>query len=156
MVFTDGTIIMHKKAVGHSREEIVRQVVEKDPSVKQYVEYVPIGESSETLHRWIENGAAITYITSRKGAEVNVIRDVLQRHNFPKGQFEFRREGEEYQNVVERVIPDVLVEDDCKSIGGEAEMIYPNIRSDLKPLIRSVVVKEFEGMDHLPDDPYLF
>lgn len=41
--------------------------------------------------------------------------------------------------------------DDCESIGGEPEMTYPHIRADLKPKIKSIVVKEFQGIDHLPD-----
>ena len=49
-------------------------------------------------------------------------------------------------------MPDVLVEDDCESIGGEVEMTYPHIRPELKPRIKSVVVREFGGIDHLPDD----
>jgi len=53
--------------------------------------------------------------------------------------------------VAERVMPDILIEDDCESIGGESEMIYPHIREDLKQKIKSIVVKEFQGIDHLPD-----
>jgi len=48
-------------------------------------------------------------------------------------------------------MPDILIEDDCESIGGESEMIYPHIREDLKQKIKSIVVKEFQGIDHLPD-----
>jgi len=53
--------------------------------------------------------------------------------------------------VAERVMPDILIEDDCESIGGESEMTYPHIREDLKQKIKSIVVKEFQGIDHLPD-----
>jgi len=45
-----------------------------------------------------------------------------------------------------------LIEDDCESIGGMEEMTIINIKPDLKKKIKSVVVKEFEGIDHLPDD----
>jgi hypothetical protein len=31
-------------------------------------------------------------------------------------------------------------------------MTYPHVKSELKARIRSVVVKEFGGIDHLPDD----
>ena len=48
--------------------------------------------------------------------------------------------------------PDILIEDDCESIGGTAEMTYPHIREDLKPKIKSIVVKEFQGFDNLPDN----
>ncbi|MBU1868283.1 hypothetical protein KJ608_02360 [Patescibacteria group bacterium] len=48
-------------------------------------------------------------------------------------------------------MPDILVEDDCESIGGEQEMTYTHIRPSLKEKIKSAVVKEFNGIDHLPD-----
>ncbi len=45
-----------------------------------------------------------------------------------------------------------IIEDDCESIGGEKEMTYPGIKSELKTRIKSIVVKEFGGIDHLPGD----
>lgn len=60
--------------------------------------------------------------------------------------------GEHYKDVAERVRPDVLVEDDCERIGGEVQMTYPHIRAELKARIVSIVVKEFGGIDHLPDN----
>lgn len=64
----------------------------------------------------------------------------------------FRREGEEYKNAAERVIPDILIEDDCESIGGEVEMTYPHIKPELKTRIKSITVKEFGGIDHLSEN----
>lgn len=49
-------------------------------------------------------------------------------------------------------MPDVLIEDDCESIGGEKEMVYPHIKPELRTKIKSIVVEEFEGIDHLPDE----
>ncbi len=34
-------------------------------------------------------------------------------------------------------------------------MVYPNLPGNMKQSIASVVVREFEGIDHLPDDPEL-
>ena len=48
-------------------------------------------------------------------------------------------------------MPDILIEDDCKSIGGEIEMTYPHINPQKKGKIKSIVVKEFSGIDNLPD-----
>jgi hypothetical protein len=64
----------------------------------------------------------------------------------------FPYSDEQYHDVAERVLPDVLIEDDCESIGGEKEMTYPHIKPELKAKIKSIVVKEFGGIDHLPDD----
>lgn len=48
-------------------------------------------------------------------------------------------------------MPDVLIEDDCESIGGEPQMTYPHVKKNKKKLIKSIVVKEFSGIDNLPD-----
>jgi len=49
-------------------------------------------------------------------------------------------------------MPDILIEDDCESIGGQAEMTYLHIKPEFKKLIKSIPVKEFGGINHLPDD----
>ena len=63
----------------------------------------------------------------------------------------FRKKGESYKDVAEKVKPDILVEDDCESIGGEKEMTYTFIEKGLKEKIISIPIKEFGGIDHLPD-----
>lgn len=156
MIFTEGTLLMHKGAIGRSRGEAVSQVVAEEASVGQYADYVPVGESVKKIKEWAGKGAVIIYLTSRKGEEVEAIKSVLKQWDFPEGSLEFRKEGEEYKDVIERVIPDVLIEDDCKSIGGAQEMVYPNLRSGLKSNIKSVVVKEFDGIDGLSDCLYDF
>jgi hypothetical protein len=55
--------------------------------------------------------------------------------------------------VVERIrpLPNVIVEDDCESIGVAIEMVYPRLKPELKDRTKSIVVREFGGIDHLPD-----
>jgi len=153
LIFTEGTILMHKNAVGHDRSTIVRQVIENEPSVKNYTEYIPVGKAVEKIRKWQNQGGEIVYLTSRRtDKEVENIRTVLQKYNFPAGSLEFRKGTEEYKDVAERIMPDILIEDDCESIGGEKEMTYPHIASEVKEKTRLVVIKEFEGIDHLSDD----
>jgi predicted nucleic acid-binding Zn ribbon protein len=153
MIFTEGTILMHKSAIGCSREKAVAQVMTGEPSVGKYSEYVPIGGAVEKIKSWVANGATIIYLTSRKGEEVKEIKSVLDRYNFSDGQLESRQECEEYKDVVERIAPDVLIEDDCESVGGASEMCHPNLRSNFQSEIKSIVVKEFEGIDCLSENP---
>lgn len=88
-----------------------------------------------------------------KPDEAADIKYILEKYNFPDSQnLLFRKQEEQYKDVCERLMPDILIEDDCESIGGEIEMTYPHIRIDLKKKIKSVVVKEFGGIDHLPDN----
>ena len=49
-------------------------------------------------------------------------------------------------------ITDVLIEDDCESIGGQAEMTITYVSPEKKKQIKSIPVPEFGGIDHLPDD----
>lgn len=144
---------MHRNAVGRSREEIVEQVRSKDSSLKEFSSYVPVGNCVKKIQTWKDKGATIIYITSRRTPdEILAIKTVLERYHFPEGELLFRKSDEEYKDVAERVLPDVLIEDDCESIGGENEMVYPHIRPELKTKIKSIAVKEFGGIDHLPDD----
>jgi hypothetical protein len=154
LVFLHGTSIMHEGAKGLAREEMTRQVTEGDKSLHDYASYIPVGNAVRKLREWKRQGAAICYLSSHRNAkDVADDKSVLKRYAFPDGQVFYRRNREQYKDVVERIqpLPDVIVEDDCESIGGEVEMVYPNLRPALKNRIRSIVVKEFGGIDHLPD-----
>ena len=125
LVFTEGTVIMHRSALGHAPKK---------------------------LRNWQIDGAEIAYLTSRKVlAEVEQIRNVLKEYNFPDGRLFYRHKGERYEDIVERVNPDILVEDDCESIGGASQMIVTHLKPRIRKRTRVVVVKEFVGIDHLAD-----
>jgi quercetin dioxygenase-like cupin family protein len=152
LVFLHGTTIMHRGAMGHSREERVRQVRMGEESVREYATYVPIGNAVEKLQHWHNQGAEIIYLGShRNPGHVEKDRVVLNSYGFPAGEVIFRQGQQTYKDVAESVLPDVLIEDDCESIGGEVEMVYPHIAPSLQRQITSIVVREFEGIDHLPD-----
>ncbi len=152
MVFLHGTTIMHGGGVGRTREERVRQIVDREESVRDFDSYVPIDHAVAKLQTWKEQGAEIVYLSSHRAVEdVEKDQSVLRAYAFPTGEVLFRRDGEDYRHVAERIAPDILVEDDCESIGGEEEMTYPHIQPGLKTRIKSIAVKEFGGIDHLPD-----
>ena len=152
LVFLHGTILMHSTGAGKTRQERVRQVVEEDQSVSQYESYIPIGNAVEKLRGWQRQGAEIAYLSSRRGnEEIEIDRSVLRRFGFPEGEIHFRKTGEEYVDVVARVMPDLLIEDDCESIGGGKEMTSRHLQDKAKEKIDVIVVKEFGGIDHLPD-----
>lgn len=154
LVFLHGTSIMHKNAKGLSREEIMKRVKEGDESVHDYFSYFPIGDVVKKLKIWEKQGAEICYLSSHENEEdVEKDKFVLRKYGFPIGQIFYRQNGEQYKNVIERVnpLPDVIIEDDCESIGGEIEMTYPHLEPELKAKIKSIVVKEFEGINPLPD-----
>ena len=154
LIFLHGTTIMHPTALGHSREERVAQVRRREPSVADYAAYVPVGNVVEKLARWQRQGAEILYLSSHRKPE-NVAKDasVVERFGFPAGEIFFRQPGESYADAARRARPDVIVEDDCESIGGAVEMTYLHLRPEEQARITSIVVREFEGIDHLPDVP---
>lgn len=152
LIFTEGTIIMHKNARGHSRKEIVEQVKNKEVSVHDYSTYIPVGKAVEKLKKWKDQGAELLYLTSRKKPqEIEEIKKVLSEYQFPEGELYFRVANEEYKDVAERLKPTILIEDDCESIGGTEEMTITHIDPQIKAEINSVPIKEFGGIDHLPD-----
>ena len=165
LIFTEGTVLMHGLAKGVSRKERVRQskatVIQRIlpfkaslGSINDLESYIPVGNAVEKLKSWKKQGAEIVYLTSRKiRSEIEIIKKILSKYNFPDWQnLYFRKQGEEYKDVAERLLPDILIEDDCESIGGEKEMVYPHIKEELKSKIKSVIIKEFEGIDNLPKD----
>ena len=151
MVFTEGTIFSHSDWIGLAREEVVQRA--KEGEEPDYAAMIPIGNAAQRIRAWSDAGAEIQYLTSRRSLdEVEKVREVLRLYDFPQGQLFFRLEGEEYKDTAERAFPDVLIEDDCESIGGEVEMTYPHIRPEIKTRIVSIVVREFGGIDHLPEE----
>ena len=119
---------------------------------RDYASYVPTEGAVDKLSRWQRQGAEICYLTSCRWNEnesLEAVRATLRRFNFPAGELCCRQEGEEYVDVVARVLPDVLIEDDCESIGWD-EVITPKLRAEWG--IKGIVVPEFGGLAHLPDD----
>ena len=174
LIFTEGTILTPKISEDLSREEVVEQskiegiqreeavlqfeskndVPVKPESVHDYSNYIPVSNVVKKLTGWKNQGTTICYLSSRRiKPEIEAIKSVLTKFKFPDfDNLYFRQQNEDYKDVAERIMPDILIEDDCESIGGEVEMTYPHIKSELKDRIKSVVVKEFSGIDSLPDN----
>jgi hypothetical protein len=153
IVFLHGTVIMHGAAVGRSRHERVAQVVAREPSVRDYAGYVPVGGAVAKLRGWRDAGALIDYLSSHeKPYDVAADKLVLRTNGFPGGHVFFRQPSEMYSDIAERELPDVLIEDDCESIGAR-HITYPHIPAAARDRIKSIIVPEFGGIDHLPDNP---
>jgi len=154
MVFLHGTTLMHPSGVNEPREVRVRQSRDRDPSVTDFANYVPIGDAAEKLEAWAAKGAEIVYLSShRNSLDLVADRAVISQWAFPPGEVLWREAEESYADVVARAAPDILVEDDCESIGGRREAASTDLPPELAKRVRSLVVKEFGGIDHLPDDP---
>lgn len=144
---------MHATGLEKTRETRVKQVVELDPSVFDFSSYVPIGKAVEKLTKWSSQGVEICYISSH-GIPSDVAKDkrLLKKYDFPQGDIFYCKGEKSYKDIIEQIKPTILIEDDCESIGGPQEMAITFVKPEMKKLIKSVVVKEFEGVDNLPDD----
>jgi len=133
LIFTEGTII-----ISSSKEK-----------PRDYASYFPVKDAVNKIINWKNQGNEISYITSRKKREeIEIIKNILKKYNFPEGVLHYRERGEEYKDVVAGVKPDILIEDNCESIGAE-EIIAPKLDPALK--ITCIIIPEFGGIDHLPD-----
>ena len=127
LVFLQGTLIMHTSAVGKTRAEVFYlSALTEDKKAR--------GDE----------------IVGKDGLKAD--QEILDKYGFPKGKIYHRQKGESYAQIAERVMPDILIEDDCESIGGTKEMTITFVKPDIKRQIKSIAIKEFGGIDHLPDD----
>ncbi len=119
VVFLHGTAIMHPGALGRSREARVAQVrAGTDPSLHDYAAYVPVGDAAAKLCCWQRQGAQIDYLSSHRNLDdIAADQQVLRKHGFPSGRALARQPGQRYGDLVAVELPDVLIEDDCESIG---------------------------------------
>jgi hypothetical protein len=154
MVFLHGTSIMHRSATGVPRATRVRQVTSNDPAVRDDRSYVPTDGALAKISAWQQRGADICYLSPhRTAATAAVDSSVLASHGFPPGTLYYRAHGETYADVARRWSADVVVEDDCESIGGMPQTTASALARSAGRAVRSVVVPEFGGLGHLPDDP---
>ena len=77
---------------------------------------------------------------------------VLRTHWFPARRVLTRHPAESYGDVVGREAPDIMIEDDCQSLR-TGQITYPQIPTSVRTRIKSIIVPELGGIDHLPDDP---
>ena len=136
MIFTEGTILGPKNHF----------------SLYSHQNYIPVGCCVEKIRGWESQGAEIRYLTSRKSEkQVAGIQTLLEKYGFPEGRLYYREKRQKYRDIIEEILPDILIEDDCRSIGGKWQWCITQVRSELRAQMKSIVVREFKGIDHLPD-----
>lgn len=137
MIFVEGTILGPSRLIDHFR----------------HAKYIPIGNCVNKINRWSNEGASILFMTYvKKESSVEAAKRILLKFGFPGHNLYHRTKGEKYKDIVEDVKSDILIEDDCKSIGGKWQMSITYVNKNIKDKIKSIVVKEYKGVDLLPDN----
>jgi quercetin dioxygenase-like cupin family protein len=113
--------------------------------------YIPTKGAVEKLNKWKDNGAKIAYLSPYKTSDKNEqTKEVLKKFGFPEGELFFRQRKDEYMDVIKKIKPDIMIDDNCASIS-YFDTIEPKIEETMKT--KPITVKEFGGLEQLPDDP---
>jgi hypothetical protein len=136
LIFTEGTILAPSSILKHFN----------------HASYIPIKNAVTKITLWYQQGTEVLYLTScKKEKHVDQIKKLFLKYKFPGQRLYYRNKGQKYKDIVEAVMPDILIEDDCRSIGGRWQMCITYVKPEIKAGIKSIVVKEFKGIDDLPE-----
>ena len=134
MIFTEGTILKPK----HKNNFFSRI---------NMTNYIPIDNAINTLKKWQEEGYEVIYLTSLKGRRAMKMAQHLDELGFTGSMVGYRQKNQDYATLIKEELPDILIEDNCLSVGGEQNMCYNLLSEKLKKEIKHIVVEEFKGID---------
>ena len=133
MIFVEGTILKPKYNNILSRISMTT--------------YIPINNAIETLKKWQEEGYEVIYLTSLKGRRAMKMAQHLDELGFTGSMVGYRQKNQDYATLIKEELPDILIEDNCLSVGGEQNMCYNLLSDEPKKEIKHIVVEEFKGID---------
>ncbi len=114
--------------------------------------YTPIGNAVEIVNGLQKQGYEIYLCSYVRKRRYKFIKRIIDFYGMKYTEILCREKGEQYSEIVERIKPDILVEDDCKSIGGQKEWCITDVREEIKVGIRSIIVPEYKGIDDVEID----
>lgn len=111
--------------------------------------YKPIGNAVKTVNSLYEKGHEIYLCSYVRKKRYDFIRSIVDFYGMRYTAILCRGKGETYSDIVERLRPDILIEDDCKSIGGPQKCCITHVKEEIKRDIQSIIVSEFAGIDSI-------
>lgn len=111
--------------------------------------YLPIGQSIKIINDLYDKGNEIYLCSYVRKNRYIFIQSIMDYYKVKYTKILCRDKNEEYSHLVERIQPDILIEDDCKSIGGEKNWCITNVKEEIKQNINSIIVEEYSGIDHI-------
>lgn len=109
--------------------------------------YKPIGNAVNAVNSLYDKGHSIYLCSYVRRSRYKFIRSIIDFYGMKYTAILCRKNGEQYGEIVERLKPDILIEDDCASIGGLKKCCITGVKEDIKAKIKSVIVPEFGGID---------
>lgn len=109
--------------------------------------YKPIGNAVKTVNSLYEKGHEIYLCSYVCKARYDFIKKIADFYGMNYTEILCRNRGETYSEIVEQLKPDILIEDDCKSIGGLKECCITHVKKEIKRNIQSIIVPEYAGID---------
>ena len=111
--------------------------------------YKPIGNAVNTVNALYDAGHQIYLCSYVRKLRYSFIKSIVDFYGMNYTEILCRGKSEKYSEIVERLKPDILIEDDCKSIGGLKECCITDVKEEIKKDIQSIIVPEFAGIDNI-------
>ncbi len=111
--------------------------------------YKPIGNAVRIVNTWYGKGYEVYLCSYVRKNRYNFIKRVVDFYGMSYTEILCRNKGEAYSEIVEQLKPDILIEDDCKSIGGLKACCITGVKEEIKAGIQSIIVPEFSGIDSI-------
>lgn len=114
--------------------------------------YKPIGNAVNTVNALYDKGHSVYLCSYVRRLKYKFIKSIIDFYGMKYTEILCREKGEQYSEIVERIKPDILIEDDCASIGGLKNCCITNVKEEIKLKIKSIIVPEFGGIDDIKID----
>lgn len=114
--------------------------------------YKPIGNAVKTINAWYDKGHKIYLCSYVRKTRYDFIKSVVDFYGMRYTKILCRGKGEKYNEIVEQLKPDILIEDNCESIGGLKKCCIADVKEEIKTGIQSIIVPEFIGIDSITID----
>lgn len=111
--------------------------------------YEPIGNAINIVNSWYDKGYEVYLCSYVRKKRYKFIKTIVDFYGMKYTKILCRNKREQYSSIVERIKPDILIEDDCKSIGGLKKCCITNVKEEIKENIQSIIVPEYKGIDSI-------
>ena len=109
--------------------------------------YKPIGNAVQIVNSLYDKGHGIYLCSYVRVKRYAFIKSTIDFYGMKYTEILCRNQNEQYSDIVERIRPNILIEDDCRSIGGQNKWCITNVSNEIKTEIQSIIVPEFKGID---------